>query len=56
MDIAPESYDLCNLLWHLCNVGARLAPSPYTVQQEFTEELQVQGQTLKELPTVGACL
>ena len=32
MDIAPKSYNLYNPLWHLCNVGARLAPSPYTVQ------------------------
>ena len=28
VDPAPKSYDLCNLLCPLCNVGARLAPSP----------------------------
>ena len=31
VDIAPELYDFYNLLCHLCNVGARLAPSLYTV-------------------------
>ena len=31
IDIAPESYNFCNPLWHLCNVGARPAPSPYAV-------------------------
>ena len=28
VDLAPESYDLCNLLCPLCNVGTRPAPSP----------------------------
>ena len=28
VDPAPESYNLCNPLCHLCNVGARPAPSP----------------------------
>ena len=28
VDIAPESYNLYSPLCYLCNVGARLAPSP----------------------------
>ena len=28
IDLAPKSYDLCNLLCYLCNVGACPAPSP----------------------------
>ena len=28
VDTAPESYDLYSPLYHLYNVGARLAPSP----------------------------
>ena len=33
VDPAPKLYNLCNLLYHLYNIGTRLAPSPlYTVQ------------------------
>ena len=43
IDIAPESCDFCNLLQHLCNVGARPAPSLYTVQQHAVPDRACRG-------------